>query len=197
VSVELPWIRIAGLAIRPRLYSGNQEGALGGADLQIPRLGDRFAVDVETSQLRQDAESRLLIAALMEATTADARIALRLPNAPKPIGSGIVVAGAGQTGSTINVRGLYSGREVARGRFFSIIHAGVHFVYMVRAGVVAAQNGTAAVPIWPMLRFITVDGETCAFDHPMIEGKLVGFDKGAAFEKNRTKPLAFSIEERK
>lgn len=197
MSVEIPWSRISSLAIRPRLYSGNQEGVLGGADLQIPRLGDRFAVDVETAQFRQDAESRLLIAALMEATTADARIELRLPNQGKSIGSGIVVAGAGQSGSTLNIRGIFRGSAILRGRFFSIIHGGVHFVYMARAQVIAGQDGTASVPIWPMLRFLTVDGETCAFDRPMIEGKLVGFDKGAGFEKHRTKPLAFSIEERK
>ncbi len=88
MSVFIPWYRIADLAIRPRLFSGNQEGVLGGEDLPIPRMGDRFAVDIVTSQLRQDAASRDLIGLLMEATTADARIELRLPNAPRPLGSG-------------------------------------------------------------------------------------------------------------
>ncbi len=197
MSVFIPWTRINDLTIRPRLFSGNQEGSLGGADLQIPRMGDRFVVDVSTSQLRQDPESRHLIALLMEATTADARIELRMPNRPKPIGSGIVVDGASQTGSTLNVRGLFRQTEIVHGRFFSVVHAGVHFVYMTRGRVVADANGKAAVPIWPMLRFITVDGEDALFDQPMIEGQLVGFDKGAGFERNRTKPLAFSIQERK
>lgn len=197
MSVFIPSKRIADLQIRPRLFSGNQEGVLGGADLAIPRMGDRFAVDISTAQLRQDADSRLLIALLMEATTADARIELRLPNRPAPIGSGIVVDGAGQTGSTLNVRGLFRQIEIVHGRFFSIIHAGVHFVYMTRRRVFADANGKAAIPVWPMLRFITVDGEEAAFDQPMIEGQLVGFDKGAGFERNRTKPLTFSIQERK
>lgn len=197
MSVFLPWTRINDLTIRPRLFSGNQEGVLGGADLSIPRMGDRFAVDVSTSQLRQDEQSRHLVALLMEATTADARIELRLPNRPTPIGSGIVVDGAGQAGSTLNLRGLYRQARIVHGRFFSVIHGGVHFVYMTRGSVIADANGKAAVPIWPMLRFITVDGEEAAFDRPMIEGQLVGFDKGAGFERNRTKPLAFSIQERK
>ena len=197
MSVLIPWNRIADLQIRPRLFSGNQEGTLGGADLQIARLGDRFAVDVSTSQLRQDPESRLLIASLMEATTADARIELRLPNRPKAIGSGIVVDGAGQTGSTLKLRGLFPYTELVHGRFFSVVHGGVHFVYMARDRMVADANGKAALPIWPMLRFITVDGEQAAFDQPMIEGQLTGFDKGAGFERNRTKPMSFSIQERK
>jgi hypothetical protein len=197
LSVFIPWTRIADLQVRPRLFSGNQEGVLGGADLQIPRMGDRFVVDVSTSQLRQDAESRLLIAALMEATTADARIELRMPNAsPLAISDGLV-SGAGQAGTTLMVRDLEANTAIPRGNFFSIMHGGVHYLHMVRVQAVADQYGNASVPIWPMLRFLTTDGDACHFVVPMIEGQLVGFDKGAGFERNRTKPLSFSIQERK
>lgn len=197
MSVLIPWTRIADLTIRPRLFSGNQEGVLGGADLQIPRMGDRFVVDVSTAQLRQDAESRQLVASLMEATTADARISLRLPNTPTLIRGNGVVDGAGQTGSLLRVSGMIPNAALHWGVFFSIVHAGVHYVHMIRSQVLVDTSGRAAVPIWPMLRFITVDDEPCHFEDPMIEGQLVGFDKGAGFERNRTKPLAFSIQERK
>jgi hypothetical protein len=197
LSILIPWTRIADLQIRPRLFSGNQEGALGGADLQIPRMGDRFAVDVSTSQLRQDAQSRHLVAALMEATTADAKIALRLPNTSAPIRGDGVVDGSGQTGSVLQVRGMIPNAALQWGVFFSVVHIGIHYVHMIRGQVFVDAAGRAAVPIWPMLRFITVDGEACSFEAPMIEGQLVGFDKGAGFERNRTKPLAFSIQERK
>lgn len=197
MSIFIPSTRIADLQIRPRLFSGNQEGVLGGADLQVPRMGDRFVLDVSTSQLRQDAESRQLIAALMEATTADARIALRLPNAPTLIRGNGVVNGAGQTGSLLLVRGMIPDAALQWGAFFSIVHAGIHHVHMIRAQTVVDPSGRAAVPIWPMLRFISIDDEACHFEDPMIEGQLLGFDKGAGFERNRTKPLAFSIQERK
>ena len=197
MSVSISCTRIAGLDIRPRLFSGNQEGVLGGADLPIPRMGDRFAVDVLTAQLRQDAESRLLIAMLMEATTADARIELRLPNAPRPIGGGIVADGAGQLGSTLMLRGAFRQTAFLHGRFFSIVHAGIHHVHMVREQVIADASGRVALPIWPMLRFQTADGDACHFDRPMIEGQLIGFDKGAGFERTRTKPLSFTIQERR
>jgi hypothetical protein len=197
MSVFIPWTRVADLTIRPRLFSGNQEGVLGGEDLQTPRMGDRLAVDVATTQLRPDAQSRELIALLMEATTADARIELRLPNRPKPIGAGIVADGAGQTGSVINLRSAFRQTEFVHGRFFSIVHDGVHRVHMVRARTVADADGRVSLPIWPMLRFLTADGDVCHFDVPMIEGQLIGFDKGAGFERNRTRPLAFTIQERK
>lgn len=199
MSILIPWARVADLTIRPRLFSGNQEGVLGGADLPIPRMGERWAADVSTAQFRQDAESRLLLAALFEATTADARIALRVPNRSRPMGSGIVVDGTGQSGSTLNIRGAYPGTAFSRGDFFSIVHGGLHYVHMVAGAgqVIARADGRAAVPIWPMLRFLTADGDVCHFDQPMIEGQLVGFDKGAGFERNRTKPVTFTIQERR
>jgi hypothetical protein len=189
--------RVADLIIRPRLFSGNQEGVLGGEDLPVPRLGDRFAVDVATSQLRQDAQSRQLIAALMEATTADARIRLRMPNAPTVVVGNGMIDGSGQTGSALAVRGMIPNGALSWGMFFSIVHAGVHRVHMVRSQVIADGAGRALVPIWPMLRFISSDGDVCHFVDPQIEGQLIGFDKGAGFERNRTKPLAFTIQERK
>lgn len=197
MSVLIPWTRVADLSIRPRLFSGNQEGVLGGEDLPTPRMGDRFAVDVVTAQLRQDADSRLLTAALFEALTGDATIELRVPTAVKTAGLyGAVADGAGQSGSVLAVRGLTPGSAIRRGAFFSIVHDGVHRVHMVTREVIAV-GGKAQVAIWPMLRFLTADGDRCHFDRPMIEGQLLGFDKGAGFVRNRAKPLSFSIQERR
>lgn len=197
MSVQLEWQRIASLGLRPIRASATQEGVLGGADLDTPRLGDRFAADIATTQLRQDAQSRLLVADLIEGLTADVRLPLKLPNRGRTM-SGGVVDGAGQSGSTLKVRGLYSGMGPARGDFFSIVHLGRHYVFMATAQVIAGADGRVAIPIWPMLRFLTVDGERVALDAPMIEGRLVGFDgKGISFARNRTEPLQFSIVERR
>lgn len=196
-SVELRWDRIASLGLRPVRASTTQEGVLGGPDLDTPRMGDRFAGDVATTQLRQDAQSRLLIADLLEGLTVDVKIALRLPNRSRPL-SGAVVDGADQAGSVLNVRGLGRAFAPARGDFFSIVHDGRHYVHMITAQVIAGADGRAALPILPMLRFLTTDGDRVALDQPMIEGRLVGFDpKGATFVRNRVDPLSFSIVERR
>jgi hypothetical protein len=197
VSVELRWDRIAGLGLRPIRASTTQEGVLGGADLDAPRMGDRFAADVSTTQLKQDAQSRLLIADLLEGLTVDVKIALRLPNRSRPLG-GAVVDGADQSGSLLKVRGLGRGSAPARGDFFSIVHDGRHYVHMVTAQAIAGADGRAMIPILPMLRFLTADGERVALDLPMIEGRLVGFDaRGAQFARNRTEAFSFSIVERR
>lgn len=197
MSILIPWNRIAGLTIRPQLFSGDQEGSLGGASLPIPRLGDRFAVDVTTTQLRQDAESRHLIARLFQASTLDARISLNAPNAGSSLGArGAVVDGVNQSGSTLKVRGMTPRTALLYGNFFHIAHAGSLYLYMVAAQVIADGLGSATVPIWPMLRFLTTDGDPCEFENPMIAGKLTGFDKGASFSRNSTSPIQFSISER-
>lgn len=197
MSVELRWDRIASLGLRPIRASATQEGVLGGPDLDTPRMGDRFAGDVATTQLKQDAQSRLLVADLMEGLSLDVKIALRLPNRSAPLPGG-VVDGSGQTGSLLKVRDLRPGYAPARGDFFSIVHDGRHYVHMITAQVIASASGRLILPILPMLRFVTIDGEPVALDRPMIEGRLVGFDpKGATFIRNRVDPLSFSIVERR
>lgn len=199
MSVEIPWTRIASAsAPRPLLFSGNQEGTLGGPELPLPRMGDRFALDVRTAQLRQDADSRLLVALLTEGSTADVRMLLNQPNVTRSPGTyGAVVDGAGQSGSILDLRGMQRQASIAHGQFFSIVHASVHFVYMATATRIAGSDGKMTLPIWPMLRFLTVDGERCAIDDAMIEGKLTGFQtRGATYVRNRVEPLEFSIVER-
>ncbi len=199
MSILIPTYRVANQsAPRPVLFSGNQEGSLGGPSLPIPRMGDRFALDVQIGQLRNDADGRQLIAALTQATTADAIFAFLQPNLPGPPSAGVtVVDGAGQGGTTLNVRGGNAGAVLAWGRFLSIVHGGRRYVHMLTGNVAIGGDGRAALPIWPMLRFISTDGDAVELDAPKIEGQLIGFDgKGATFERNRTNPVGFTIQER-
>ncbi len=198
MSILLPTTRIASFALVPRLFSGEQEGALGGADLPIPRMGDRWTAIISTSQLRLDLAGRELLAALTMATTLDARMPIVQPNVPAlPRGSAPVVNGANQAGSALTVRGIPAGTLLEWGRYLSILHLGVHHVHMVAQTVVVGAGGIATVPIWPMLRFLSLDGERVYLDEPMIEGRLIGFDKGGRFVRNRIDPLDFSIAERR
>lgn len=196
--VDIPYYRIAEAVVRPVLFSGEQGGDLGGPVLPLPRVGDRFAIDVTTARLKQEAEGRLFTAAIFEASNATARFPLRMPNRSKSYSSAIVVDGADQTGSILKLRGFGKGEHVSRGDFFSIVHNGRHFVHMAACAgsLVADADGKMELPIWPMLRFVTVDGERAAFDAPMIEGSLSGADRGAKFARNRQDPVSFSISER-
>ncbi len=197
MSVEISMARIAALSLRPQLFSGNQDAVLGGPSLPIPRPGDRFAAELTTTQLLQDAESRELMADLFEASTLGARVAINQPNFDRTAGYGpVVVDGGGQSGTTIAVRSGSVAASVLRGQFFSVFHGGKHYLYMVTVDCTFGPDGRLAIPIWPMLRALTIDGSAVALDAPMIEGQLVGFDSGINWSRNMTDPFTFSIVER-
>jgi hypothetical protein len=198
-AIEIPHLRIHSFTLRARLFSGEQEGALGGPDLPIPRPGDRFAADIETTQFRVASEGRLMIAALFEASNSSAKMRIIQPNRDRRSpGFAVAVDGTDQGGMTLALRGLQPGGTLTRGNFFSIVHGGQHYVHMVAGAgqIVVPDTGKVALPIWPMLRFLTVDGEHAEFVAPMIEGKLLGFDKGATARRAKTDALSFSIQER-
>lgn len=196
MSVVIPRLRVAGVTLRPVLFSGEQEGALGGESLPIPRMGDRWAAEISTTQLRHDDAGRDLVAALTQALTEDAIIDIDQPNRPTiaSIGNG-VVDGANVGGTSLPVRGIGAPGVFPRGIYLSIIHGGRRFVHMTTAAAAVSADGRATLPIWPMLRFLTVDGETVELADPKIEGKLSGFD-GAPWARNRIEPVKFLIGER-
>lgn len=196
MSVIIPSLRVRSFALVPRLFSGEQEGALGGPDLPIARMGDRWSANVATAQLRQDAASSALVAALTVATTDGARMAISQPHVPQLPASAPVVDGVNQAGSAIAIRGVPANTLFQVERYISILHLGVHHVHMVTAAVTTPTTGRVTLSIWPMLRFLTLDGERVHISDPMIEGRLVGFDAGAAFVRNRREPVGFSIVER-
>ena len=63
------------------------------------------------------------------------------------------------------------------------------------AAAIATAGGAISLPIWPMLRFLTVDGAVVELVAPKIEGKLSGFN-GAKWIRNRVDPLSMTIGER-
>ena len=56
-------------------------------------------------------------------------------------------------------------------------------------------DGTAIIPIGPMLRITPADGDVCEFAVPMIEGKLSGDQSGWTMIPARVRGLSFTISE--
>ncbi|TCP30690.1 hypothetical protein [Sphingomonas sp. BK235] len=196
MSVVIPRQRIAGLTLRPVLFSGEQEGAFGGESLPIPRMGDRWAADVRTALLRQDQAGRDLVAALTQGLTDDGLISIDQPNRPAiALAGNAVVDGSNRGGTTLFLRGMAMPGVFPRGIYLSIIRGGRRYIHMTAGPANVSSSGTAALPIWPMLRFLTVDGDAVEIADPKIEGKLSGF-AGAQWVSSRVDPLSFIIAER-
>lgn len=163
VQTADPYLMDFGSVIRP---------PMGGPDQRFNRLGNRFGIDVVLPSARSDREGRIYVSRLMQALTEGALFAFVQDLDVGAPGASIAVNGAGQQGSTLNLKGFPSGYTVLEGQFFSIIYAGRRFLHYATADTAAAANGTMALPIGPMLRISPNDAAVCEFAMPMIEGFL-------------------------
>lgn len=196
MSIGLPSFRVTSTQLRPVLFSGDQEGTLGGPSLPIPRLGDRWALDVTTAQLQLDPSMQFLLAATTIASTQDALFTVGQPYLAAPLTTGDGrIDGTGMGGSALRIRGLNPGGVLPLSTMLSIIHAGTRYLHTVISGAAADASGRVYIGIWPMLRFLTVDDEVVELIAPKIEGKLSGFAGGKRV-RNRVDPISFTITER-
>jgi hypothetical protein len=109
----------------------------------------------------------------------------------------VLINGAGQDGSTLNLDGFTPDYVIREGQFFSVVTSGTHHLYMAAAETIANGSGHAALPISPMIRVQHADNDVCHFGAPMIEG----FVQGEVFQWNwavtNIASLQFEIHERK
>lgn len=182
--------------MRPVTFGGNQEGALGGPTTQINRPGDRYAIDL-TIAIMNHADAAIWASDLTAAIGEDARFPIPQPGIDigEP-GNLILVDGSSQSGTTLKLRGFFANYPIKKGQFFNMLHGGRRYVHHVRAPTSAGTDGKATISIWPMLRFLTVDGEACGFKTPSIEGQLVGGERGVTLIRTRAEPVTLSIVER-
>jgi len=160
---------------KPRLldFGGVLTPPGGGAAQRVNRPGSRFAIDITLPAMSSIIEGRIFLAALMQAISQGALYAFPQD---MPVGApgSPVVNGAGQMGTTLNLKNFtpsYAGRA---GQFFSIVQGGRRYLHFLAAQGIAGADGTVAASIWPMLRVSPDDGAVCEFAKPMIEGFLSG-----------------------
>jgi hypothetical protein len=175
MSVELPQPRLPQMAV-PKLldYGADQKAPMGGASQRLNRLGNRFSLDITYPRLKPEPDGRILSARLRRAKTEGALFAFPQPGLVIGNPGAPVVDGAGQAGSTLNLRGFTTGYLIREGQFFSIIHGGRRYLHTAAADVAASPTGTVALPITPMLRISPGNGAICEFAKPYIEGPIGG-----------------------
>ena len=85
-----------------------------------------------------------------------------------------MVDGAGQTGFAIALRGLRPSYAIREGQAVPIVTANRRYLYFAAQTTVAGSDGTATVPIYPMLRRSPLDGDACEIAAPIIQGSISG-----------------------
>lgn len=177
-------------------FGGVERSPTGGAAQRVLGRGNRWSMEFVMPPLEHNANGRTWAARLSRAVQLGARIEVPLTagNQGNP-GTSVVVDGAGQTGTTLNVRGLTAGWAGLEGYWLSIVKDGRHHLHMLAANVTASGGGTAALTLNEALRVPFADGAAVHLAAPKIEGFLVGDPRGWTVNVMRHVGLSFAIEE--
>lgn len=143
-----------------------------GVALPINRPGDHFEIEIDVGSLPTMCAREL---------TTDVRQGrgqrLRVPLPQQDIKTGAVgvtlVDGDDQSGSSIDIKNGGAQAVIRKGWHVTIVTDGIGRLYEVRAETIIAADGTATLPIWPMLRVPPADDDVVEISEPFIEGYRV------------------------
>jgi hypothetical protein len=161
--------------VRPIDNGFTQRGASGPAG-RVDKPGSHWAVEVMFPPMKLDV-ARKLNTDLIWAREEGARIEVPLLDVDQGTPGSAVVDGAGQTGTTLNIRGLTPYYAVKKGFWLHIEDGdGNRCLHQIKTPAIADLAGDLAVTIWPGLWRPFDDGDAIDLAGPTIEGALAGFD---------------------
>jgi len=190
--IELPETAIPN-GMEPTLldYGSVQRGS---AALRINRPGSRYRVAFSYPPMQPDA-SRRVVARLQRGKREGVKVKLPLI-VPQGLPGSPVVDGAGQSGTTIALRGLTPHYIAKEGFWLNIVESdGTSYLHTVFQTAVADASGNAEVEIEPALRAPFGDGDAVELAAPWIEGFVVGEDWGWQVPVHHLIAVAFTVEE--
>lgn len=184
------------VSMTPRLITSRTENnpAFGTSDQRFSRMGSRFSFDFELEpiptedamdwvDLETESETCVFAIPLVELDTG-------APGLPS-------VDGAGQSGTTLDIKGLTPNYVVRKGQWLNITTAGVIYLYRAQAEAVADSSGDMALTLTTMLRKPHADEDVVNLSEPKIEGFVTLADDAWAIKgDDRLIRLAFTIKER-
>lgn len=159
-------------------WGGRLVPILGGPVQTIMRLGTRFSLEFTVPPMPSEPNGRLWGGALVQAKLQGVRTRFLQDGFTTGAPGSPVVDGSGQTGMVLNIKSGQPGYRFRQYQFISLVHGGRRYLHMVTARVDIGADGKASLPIAPMLRVITTNGDAVEVAKPMIEGTLTGDEVG-------------------
>ncbi|CAM3128256.1 hypothetical protein [Brevundimonas diminuta] len=177
-------------------FAVDQDPILGGPQSKVLRMGDRWAIDVETYPAEYAEHGMKYLSRLVRGLKETVRLAFPEPGVkPRSYGTP-VVASNGASGTSLPVSGLIPGDVIKEGKFFSMIIGGESYLYQVAvADVAVSAGGTATLQIEPVLRRQPPAGTALDFE-PKIEGFVQGNEQAWNTSRSKYLPFRFTIKER-
>jgi hypothetical protein len=171
-----------------------QRTGAGGETTRIDRMGSRYRVGFSFGPF-SPILGNVMVSRLLSAKSKGIRIPYPLlenqgaPGAPK-------VDGAGQSGETINLKGVTPGYVCREGYWISIEDQnGRHYLHNVQTGGRATDAGLLEIQLTPMLRWPFANNAVVHIAKPMIEGFVDGDEWAWSLSVDRVVPIQFTVEE--
>lgn len=193
--IELPGgVNPASFTMRLVDFGGVQSPSLGGKDLRVNRLGNRFACDVTLPPL-PNATGLIVVSRLIRAKSEGLRIAIPQTNGNQGSPGTPLLNGAVTGGTSLVVDGLTAGYAGKEGYWLSIVKSGQHYVHSVAADFTANGSGQATITIAPAVRVSFPDNAAIYLLDPRIEGNVTGDELSWEYSAARNLSISFSIRE--
>ncbi len=166
----------------------------GASSLRVNRAGNRWRIAFSYPPMQPD-KARTFTGRLTRAKRDGVKVALPLI-VPQGAPGVTVVDGAGQSGTTLAVRGFNAGYPIKEGFWLTAIDAdGVGYLHQVAETVRADASGEATLSIDPPLRTPLLDGAAIELGEPWIEGFIDGEEWGWSIPVSRLVSVGFTVEE--
>lgn len=146
----------------------------GAEELGVNRMGGRFGADFTLPPLPADVAGAV-VSRLLEAHFLKSVLRVEYPLlGMSQSGAGVpVIDGAGQSGTSLDIRGLTPGYAIREGAWLTLVDQnGRGYLHNSRTAIRAASDGTATITIVPMLRWPFLNGATIRLAAPTMEGKV-------------------------
>lgn len=172
------------------------EGALGGIDQKLDRLGTRFSIDFESIPFETEGDGRRFVALLQQAKLQGGRVLY--PQIDFDVGApgNTLANGAHSTGTTLNVKGGTPNYTVRAGQALNVIKDGRRYLYFAAAQETFNGSGNGSIALTSKMRKILAGDEVIDLKKPCVEGFIQGEEQSWDLAASRLTPLEFTIKER-
>jgi len=159
------------------------------------RPGTRWAWDIELEPMSYE-ESLAFDDLLTEDDTIIINILQPELDLGHP-GTGARVNGSGQSGRTLNIKGVAAGYEFRKGQWLSVLSSGQWYAYKTSAVATADASGNCAVPLRTMIRAPLANNAVVEIAEPKAEGWVTLADDAHKIDSaDFLVRLRFTLEER-
>lgn len=166
----------------------------GAATQRINRKGNRYKVAFAMPPLTPE-QGRVWVNRLVRGQRQGARMEYPLLDFDPGTPGSFVVDGAGQSGTSLNIKGGTAGYQFKEGQPFNYVVDGQYFLDFIAADATADGAGDATITLSQMLRIEPADNDPLVIATPMVEGWVVGDQLAWELALERTVGLSFEIQE--